>query len=239
MALYTEQSVRACVRVRDGKRVFYLGADDRLTPAARSWLRLENIQILPAEQAKPTGYRTLFGATLTEKPEHMTHLRENVLVFKDHPRIVLRGRIDTLEAELLLTQQAARQAEQAQLVQQLQQILEQVRHMIRCDVLDEPMPETELCGLNAAQLREHSHTPQKYYNQPHFMPAVTDGPVLLQLNRLRTCVRECELAAYRAFKNEDGAVSRPDILIFLNRLSSLIWILMIRQKAAQDGREAP
>ena len=31
----TEDSARACVRVRDGKRVFYLGADDRLTPAAR------------------------------------------------------------------------------------------------------------------------------------------------------------------------------------------------------------
>ena len=239
MALYTEQSARACVRVKDGKRVFYLGDGDRLTPAARSWLRLEGIAILPAAAAKPTQYRTLFGAQLTEKPEHMTHLRENILVFKDHPRIALRGGIDTLEAELLLCQQQALQAGQQELNGQLQEILDAVRHLIRCDVLDEPLEQTALCGLTAAQLREHSHNPQKYYGQPHFMPSVSDGPVLLQLNRLRTCVRDCELRAYRAYRTPDGAVTREDILMFLNRLSSLIWILMIRQKAAQAGKEAP
>ena len=31
----------------------------------------------------------------------MTHLRGNVLVFKDHPRIAFRGYIDLLEAEIL------------------------------------------------------------------------------------------------------------------------------------------
>lgn len=239
MALFTEQSVRANVRVRDGKRVFYLGTDDRLTPSARSWLRLENIAILPAEQAKPTEYRTLFGAALQQKPEHMTHLRENVLVFKDHPRIVLRGYVDALEAELLLTQKAALQTQDTDLSAQLQQILDRVRLAMRCDVLDEPLADAPLCGLTADELRAHSHNPQKYYGQPHFMPAAEDSTILLQLNRLRTQVRSCELAAYRAWRDENGAVTRPDLLQFYNRLSSLIWILMIRLKAQQQDKEAP
>lgn len=239
MALFTEQSARANIRVRDGKRVFYLGADDRLTPSARSWLRLENIPILPSEQAKPAEYCTLFGAVFRHKPEHMTHLKENVLVCKDHPRIALRGCVDTLEAELLLTQKTARQSGLSELADHLQQILDRVRLAMRCDVLDEPLPDTPLCGLSAAQLREQSHFPQKYYDQPHFMPSEEDSLPLLQLNRLRTCVRSCELAAYRAWRDENGMVTRPDLMQFYNRLSSLIWILMIRCKIQQPDKEAP
>ena len=41
MALFTESSVRACIRVKDGRRVFYLGPGDRLTPSARERLRQE------------------------------------------------------------------------------------------------------------------------------------------------------------------------------------------------------
>ena len=47
--LYTEQQVKANIRNRDGKRVFYLGRGDQLTPGARDWLSRERIEILPAE----------------------------------------------------------------------------------------------------------------------------------------------------------------------------------------------
>ena len=35
MALFTEAAVKANLRNRDGRRVFYLGREDRLTPGAR------------------------------------------------------------------------------------------------------------------------------------------------------------------------------------------------------------
>lgn len=54
------------------------------------------------EKQKEEIYETLFGITLHEKPEHMTHLRGNLLVFKDNGRIALRGAIDTLESEIFL-----------------------------------------------------------------------------------------------------------------------------------------
>ena len=46
--LYTESTVKANIRNREGRRVFYLGKADTLTPGAQDWLRQERIQILPA-----------------------------------------------------------------------------------------------------------------------------------------------------------------------------------------------
>lgn len=230
--LHTLEAVRAAIRVKDGARVYYLPEGDLLTPSARDWLRSENVRVLSPQDA-PKAYTTLFGVTLTEKPEHMTHLHGNVLVFKSHPRIAFRGMIDALEAEILLCQKTAEREKHRQTVSDLQEMLDFVRSLIRADVLGEPVREVRLCGLDAGALRERSHHPEKYYGQPHFMPSVTDGETLLQLNRVRTLVRRAELSCYRAFSDPDGAVTREDMLLALNRLSSLCWILMIRLKAAQ------
>jgi ethanolamine utilization cobalamin adenosyltransferase len=100
--LYDEKAVRDNLRNRDGKRVFYLAASDRLTPSARDWLSAQRIPVLPAEQARPQRYRLLSGGFCEEKPEHMTHLQADVLVPKTHPRIAFRGKVDLLEAELIL-----------------------------------------------------------------------------------------------------------------------------------------
>lgn len=215
--LYTEQAARDNVRNRDGKRVFYLRAEDRLTPAARSWLRLEHIEILDSGEIQKR-----------PKPEHMTHLNGQKLVDKDHPRIALRGLVDTLEAELLLCRKDASGSKTVSSA--LDEILSAVRHAMRCEVLEEPMPEMKLGGLTADALRERSHHPEKYYGQPHFMPEAGDDRLLLQLNRIRTLIRQCELAAYRAFRGQDGSPCREDLLLFWNRLSSFVWILIIQRK---------
>lgn len=238
MALFTEQAVRANIRVRDGKRVFYLGSHDQLTPSARQWLSHERVEIIPAGTLpKEQTYTTLFGGVLHEKPEHMTHLYGNVLVFKDHPRIVFRGMLDTLEAETLLCQKTAHQEGYTALPAALQQVLDFVRRLIPCDVLNEPVGEVSFGGMTPQQLREHSHYPQKYYDTPHFMPDYTMPQTMLSLNHLRTVVRRTELAAYRAFRTEDGAVTRDDMILALNRLSSYLWILMIQLKAGKLERK--
>ena len=224
--LYTEEAVRSNIRNREGKRVFYLGKGDTLTPGARDYLSLERIEVLPAEQAKPEEYRLANGAVLREKPEHMTHLKGNLLVSKTHPRIALRGRMDSLEAELLLCQLNCEKWRA-----ELGEILALARNLIRWEVLDEPAPEGKLCGLTAEDLRSHSHRPQDYYGQPHFMPEAADGAVILRLNRCRTAARAAELAAAAAFTDENGNCTREDILRSLNRMSSMLYILMIREKA--------
>ena len=223
--LYQEAAVRENLRNRDGKRVFYLGKGDQLTSGARDFLNRERIAILPAEQAKPDQYRLLNGGYLEEKPEHMTHLNGQVLVPKHHPRILFRGKLDTLEAELLLCQQAS-----AELVTPVGEILTLARHLMRCDVLEEPVSFGKLCGLTEEEQRKRSHFPQDYYGQPHFMPAVTDGERILRLNRARCAAREAELAAVNAFSDREGNPTRVDILRSLNRMSSMLYLLMIQEK---------
>ena len=230
MAVFTLQGAKENIRVKDGKRVFYLADGDHLTPSAEDWLRSQSIAVLPATQAKVTVYKTLDGGFYDQKPEHMTHLLADTLVRKDHPRIKFRGMIDELEAEILLAAHGADGTLEAQLTE----VLEAVRQLIRCDVMSEPVRVDQFGGLTLAEIRIQSQLPHKYYDQPHFMPSPKDSPMLLALNKVRTAVRRTELAAYEAFHDENGCVTRNDILQLLNRLSSFIWILMIQLKKEQS-----
>lgn len=227
--LYTEQTVKDNIRNKGGKRVFFLGKGDTLTPGARDWLRRERVEILSAENARPERYILAGGGYAEEKPEHMTHLNGDVLVSKCHPRIIFRGAIDTLQAELILAQVAA----DKQTATQLGEILDLARKIIRCDVLDELLEIDKLCGLTEKEIRERSHRPQDFYNQAHFMPECTDGTVMARLNRARCAAREAELEAVAAFSDRDGNPTRTDILRVLNRMSSMLYILMIRVKSGE------
>ena len=220
--LFSLNAVKDNLRNRDGKRVFYLGKGDQLTSEARDFLTRERIEILPGEQARPERYRLLSGGFMEEKPEHMTHLYGDVLVSKTHERIAFRGAMDSLEAEIMLCQLNAPcfQGE-------LEQILGLARLIVRCEVLNEPLEEQPLCGLSQQQLRQHSHRPQDFYGQPHFMPSVTDGSSILWLNRTRCAVRYAERKAVAALPE------REDLLRALNRMSSILYILMIREKAGK------
>ena len=222
--LYDERAVKDNIRNRQGKRVFILGKNDTLTPSARDWLSRERIAILPPEEAKPQRWKLPGGGFLEEKPEHMTHLDGDTLVPKTHPRIRFRGAVDTLEAELLL---CGREAEE---------ILQLTRRLIRCDVMNDPVGEITLCGLTEQEQRQHSHFPQKYYGIPHFMPDFSDSEQLLQLNRARCASRNAELAAMDAFSDREGNPTRPDILTACNRISSMLYILMLKEKKRSRTR---
>ena len=97
-------------------------------------------------------------------------------------------------------------------------------------MLDEPVPQQKLCGLTQEELRKRSHFPQDYYGQPHFMPEYTDGAAILQVNRVRCAAREAERMAAQAFTDREGNPTRVDILQAMNRMSSMLWILMIQMK---------
>lgn len=228
--LFTEENTRANIRSRDGKRVLFVGREDTLTPGARDWLRRERIEILPREAEQVGQYQLENGGYMDRKPEYMTHLQGTLLVRKDHPRIRFRGKMDSLQAALLLCQEKI-----PELRQELGQMLALSRRILRCEVMGEPLAEEKLCGLTAEQLRGHSHRPQDHYGQGHFMPQWTDGPEILELNRLRCAIRDTERSAVAAFVGEDGRTDREDILRALNRMSSMAYILMIRAKRERCG----
>jgi len=232
--LYNRQTVQDNIRNREGKRVFYLGKGDQLTSDARDFLTRERIAILPAEQARPDRFRLLSGGFTEEKPEHMTHLNGDVLVLKTHPRIRFRGAMDSLEAELLLCLFHA----DPKTKEELSQVLSLARELVRREVLNEPVEEKPLCGMTQEQLRARSHRPQEFYGQPHFMPSAEDSQMLLLVNKARCAARAAELAAAEAFIDGDGKLLREDLLRALNRMSSMLYLIMIRLKAEKSEQRS-
>ena len=235
MAVITEEAARRLTA--DGRREVRLAAEDIVTPAAKTYFQEKRVT-LSTDQAPSAAmedrYTTVFGAVLSEKPEHMTHLRGNLLVFKDHPRIILRGKIDSLESAIILVQAKALEAGDSALSAELEEVITFIRHLLRCEVSGEPVGEFQLLGLDAPALRDQSHHPSKYFGIRHFLPGVQYGPMVAELNRLRTMTRETELAAFQAFKGQHGEMDRVDIIRAFNRLSSLFWIMMFKERQKQQ-----
>jgi ethanolamine utilization cobalamin adenosyltransferase len=232
-----------------------------LSPAAREYLQQcriridsgagkktqkEKVQITASEvtpmpevnvqvQEKPKFVDDATGAFYYEKPEHMTHLYGNVLVPKDNKRIVFRGKLDSLEAVFVLNQTLIKEAGGDQeVIDDLEDILNGLREMMRCDVLNEPFIRDSIIGLTHKELRERSHNPAKFYGiRQMILPSCTLGKTYALLNQLRTAVRETEVAAVSAYYNGKTYEHR-DIIQELNRMSSAMHIIMCKYLAANS-----
>lgn len=252
MKVITEAILREELYHKQPKN-YYLEKGKLLSPAAREYLQQRKIVVIEKEDVRPedeagekelqevrtstpaakyVDYRT--GAFFEKKPEYMTQLHGNVLVEKSHPRIAFRSEMDHLQAEVILAQtMTARQCSQ-ELQDGLGEILAVLRSIIRCEVLEEKLPPMKLLGLDSAQLRDHSHHPEKYYGiRQMTLPDQSMGPVYAWLNLLRTDVRRTEVAAIRAFELERD-FEHKDILEALNRLSSAMHILMCKFLAGES-----
>lgn len=185
------------------------------------------------DQEQRYKFVTIYGTKLDYKPEHMTHLKGNTLVFKDHKQIKFRGQIDILESKILEVQIFAKNANKQKLVDDLQDMLIFVRCITRAEVLDLDIEPVNLLGLNEQQIREMSHDPKKFFNIGHEFPDYRMGDLVVHVNSIRAFVRQVEISAYEAFKNEYGDVSRNDIVQALNRLSSVCWIIMFKIRTSQ------
>lgn len=244
---------------------YYVPEGKILTPAAREYLQQRKIKIAkgeppeatPAEPAAPAApapaaapaaaaaptakYRDHeTGAFYMEKPEHMTQLFGNELVTKNHPRILFRGKLDSLQAMVVLDQALIAADGNQKLVDDLGSILDNLREMMRCDVLDETYCRQTIIGLTHQELRERSHNPQKFFGiKQMLLPDYTMGRDYALLNQLRAAVRETEVAAATAFLT-GSKCTRPDIMEELNRLSSALHIMMCMYLAGmyrkEDGR---
>lgn len=186
-----------------------------------------------ADQMKPKFVDYETGAYYMTKPEHMTHLFGNTLVNKNHPRILFRGKLDSLQALVVLDQVLIGENGGEKLVADLDNILGILREIMRCDVLDEELKNDTIIGLTHAELRERSHNPQKFFNiKQMVLPDRTMGKDYALLNQLRAAIRETEVAAAEAFRN-GNQFTRGDIIEELNRLSSAIHIMMCMYLAGQ------
>lgn len=166
------------------------------------------------------------GEKLSEKPEHLTHLRDDQsLVSKMHPRVALRGKLDTLQGLLLEAQCAADSDGARGLVGELGEALELVRAMVGAEVTERSLGPWSLLGLDPVKLRYASHHTQEIYGVPFMLPSVRQGPVVAKLYLARAYAREAELALYAAFAD---AAERHDLKLAANRLSSALYLMTIK-----------
>lgn len=247
MRVLQEDTVRQLF-LRQGKTEIHVGPETYVTQQARDYIREkrltlvvdgalpENRDIRPAPEMAAGRFRTESGQVLEGKPEHMTHLYGNVLVPKNHPRICLRGKLDSLEAEIVCLQVDVLAAGREELAGGLGDLLAFCRSLMGCEVTDKPLPEWRLLGLSQAELRDRSQHPQKYFGIGHLMPDGSLGPWCARLNRLRALSREVELAAVAAFVQPDGSAQREDLLQGYNRLSSACYLLMLQVASADQKK---
>lgn len=216
-------------------KTFSLEAGMIITPAARQFLQEQRIELTRAAETSGTAvpesdsipYVSLDRTKkFRQKPEEMTQLHGKTLVRKDHPRIMLRGRLDSLQSDILLLY-ARTAASSPELAGDLSELLDWARDILRAEVLETPPAALTLSGLTAAELRERSHNPRKFYNIGHVLPDVDMAPEVLELNRLRSTVREIELVAVAALADGKHPAAH-DIIETLNRMSSGIYVLMLK-----------
>jgi ethanolamine utilization cobalamin adenosyltransferase len=222
---------------------YTLPEGSRLTPAAAQFLSERRISVHTdsssaknnqtqektfADAGSHTSFKTYEVSGIKEKPEQMTHLNGREMVYKNHPRIKFRGCIDTFEALLLKTIIEFEGAGYQELGRDLRAVLEYVRQMLRAEVKNEPLAPISFHGWSADEIRERSHYPQKFFGVNHIVPSPAQGMFMAQLNYIRTQVRELELAAMDAFTIAPEVVEREDIIQGLNRLSSLLYIMMVQ-----------
>jgi ethanolamine utilization cobalamin adenosyltransferase len=235
------------VRKDEGIRSFTVEKGTLVTPAAQEYLRMKGISLVytdasgdfrnqgsfgetphAREEHRPAVFYGTGGEVFDTKPEAMTHLLGNNLVYKDHPRIIWRGKLDSLTAMILEAQVLGWEKDNREYVNDLQEILEFLRRLLPCEYKDMPVEEFRLLGLTAQELKARSHDPLKYYGYKHILIEYRMGALCIRLNTLRTAVREAELAAVAAFKDPEGKPTREDIIKALNRISSLFYIMIFK-----------
>ncbi len=247
MNVLTEADLR-CGKIKPCDNTVHVKKGTFVTPLAYEYLKSNSLSLCFDDNAqsggsfgkgvmsyspiKNSGSRRFVdfetGEGYSDKPEHMTHLRENLLVAKNHPRILLRGKFDSLEALIMQTQVTAQKSGYEQIALDLDDVMSFVQILLGCEVNETPVPEIKLLGMNSQRLRYVSHHLREEFGIDHSVPHYSMGETCVALNSLRTAIRETELVAVEAFL-QDGKVIRSDIVEALNRLSSCVYIIFCKK----------
>lgn len=241
MKILTESMLRSALFNSDTKS-YRVDSGTFVTPSAAEYLRDRKIELVTAPCVKDMPYTPAeagaayidaeSGRELAQKPERMTHLYGNRLVPKTNPRIALRGKLDVMQAEIILAQSEAAAADMPRLVSELDEVLSVAREVLGAEVTQREIGPLRLFGCDSEELRSISHHVRENFGFQHPTPSYGMGHLAARLNLLRTVTREAELAAVSAFAEGE----REDIIQTMNRLSSAVYILFCRLLAGEYGR---
>ena len=167
------------------------------------------------------------GQPVVAKPEHMTQLDAGHYAAKTAPRLALRGRVDSLHAQVMLTAALARRFFLPDLAQALDSLAAYCREIMSAEYNLRPAAPLSLLGKSEEELHEISHWADRTLGIPHLVPGPQDHEMLHWLNLLRTQVREVEIVGLEVFP--PGAAGPDEVAASinraLNRLSSAVYML--------------
>jgi cob(I)alamin adenosyltransferase len=160
-----------------------------------------------------------------------TGLAGGIRVSKTHPRVECYGTIDELISQMGFARSICRDAEVKGLIEKIQRELYKVGSAIATPPESKKTP-PEITAAMADALEEEVHRIEAE-------PAVLSDwslpgslPDAAAIDVARTICRRAERLATGLM--EAGALSNPQILAYLNRLSDLLWLLA-RLVESRDG----
>ena len=140
---------------------------------------------------------------------------------KRDSRIQLRGKLDTLNAQMILIQTCSTNHEYISDIEEVRQVIRKIQ---RCEAMNEVYADRlVLWGIDEEEIHTRSHNPIKYYGLGHILPDKDMKRESSELNLLRTLIREAELVSCIVFDDDELRISH-----ILNRLSSALYILMYK-----------
>lgn len=240
MHFLTEDDIRA--RCPNPGCSLTLAANERLTPSAAEFATQMRVAIVqggasvpcktpssPAEQCRAP--QAISRAASPECAEAVTHLDAATVVPKSHPRIMLRGKLDTLLAATVMVQTQFDQKNKLSpyLKECLAGIADWVMCILGAEVSGAACAFGGVGGMDADTLHAISRDPKHYLGLDPFMPSAAMGSNSAFLNWLRALVRETEVAAAQS------GLGRVDIAQSLNRLSSAVYVITLLTLAAENG----
>lgn len=154
--------------------------------------------------------------------ELKTSLNAREKIFKSDFRIELRGRLDSLNAQIILFQA---NSDSREFIQDLEEVRSIINKIQACEACGKIFSEKLiLWELDEDEIHERSHNPKKFFNKGHLLLNYKMGRIASEINFLRTLIRETEICACRAFNDADSF----NIIHVLNRLSSALYILIYK-----------
>lgn len=229
MNFLTEDEIRSRNLAVGG--IISLAPDERLTPSAMEYAAQLRLRV---ERSGAAPGRGKDGAGPEESEcgpaQELTWLDASTRVPKNHPSLVMRGRLDTLLAHIVLvqTQFDPKDEKPVYLKQCLRELHAWILLTLRGEITGEAVCPGGMGGMNVETLHLVSCEPAKYFGLEHFAADASMGGNVALLNWLRASVREAEVAAVFCSGN-------TDVICSLNRLSSAVYVLMHLTVAVESG----
>ncbi len=170
------------------------------------------------------------GGHIVDKPSSLTQLNAHHYAPKSHPRIILRGQIDSLHALVLLVQRLARDAEEEEAQSSLGTIAAYCRELMSAEYNERPCAHLELGGVSESDVHQATHDPLGALGIAHLAIDATEPMLQHWLNVARTQTRQLEITALQTFPSPHHPYG-SSICHGLNRLSSAIYYVALRLKA--------